>query len=179
MDRMDFLVPIYVGELVTFRATVNAAWRTLDGGRRPRRGREPAHRRGAPHQHRLPDHGRARRRRPAGAGARRSMAETPVEQRRMREAELRRANRLAERAEILARRAPGGASDRPPSRPDLQRSRYRLAGWRAWKPRVLRPSAGASAGRCRAAGCGSCLGRGVEADPGDLARTRGPGWCRR
>src|ERR1700742_4190593 len=28
MDRMDFLVPIFVGELVTFRATVNAAWRT-------------------------------------------------------------------------------------------------------------------------------------------------------
>jgi acyl-CoA hydrolase len=28
MDRMDFLIPIYVGELVTFRATVNAAWRT-------------------------------------------------------------------------------------------------------------------------------------------------------
>ena len=28
MDRMNFLVPIYVGELVTFRATVNAAWRT-------------------------------------------------------------------------------------------------------------------------------------------------------
>src|ERR1700755_1409109 len=28
MDRMDFLVPVYVGELVTFRATVNAAWRT-------------------------------------------------------------------------------------------------------------------------------------------------------
>src|SRR6202042_2312044 len=28
MDRMDFLVPIYVGELVTFRATVNAAWRS-------------------------------------------------------------------------------------------------------------------------------------------------------
>src|SRR6201992_1561086 len=26
IDRMDFLVPIYVGELVTFRATVNAAW---------------------------------------------------------------------------------------------------------------------------------------------------------
>ncbi len=25
---MDFLVPIYVGELVTFSATVNAAWRT-------------------------------------------------------------------------------------------------------------------------------------------------------
>src|ERR1700745_997799 len=28
IDRMDFLVPIYVGELVTFRASVNAAWRT-------------------------------------------------------------------------------------------------------------------------------------------------------
>src|SRR6516225_2848239 len=28
MDRMAFLVPIHVGELVTFTATVNAAWRT-------------------------------------------------------------------------------------------------------------------------------------------------------
>ena len=28
MDRMAFLVPIFVGELVTFRAMVNAAWRT-------------------------------------------------------------------------------------------------------------------------------------------------------
>ena len=28
MDRMDFLVPIHVGELVTFTASVNAAWRT-------------------------------------------------------------------------------------------------------------------------------------------------------
>src|ERR1700759_5550398 len=28
MDRMDFLVPIYIGELVTFRASVNAAWHT-------------------------------------------------------------------------------------------------------------------------------------------------------
>ena len=28
MDRMDFLVPIHVGELVTFSASVNAAWRT-------------------------------------------------------------------------------------------------------------------------------------------------------
>src|ERR1700753_2679671 len=26
MDRMDFLVPIYVGALVTFTACVNAAW---------------------------------------------------------------------------------------------------------------------------------------------------------
>lgn len=28
MDRMTFLVPINIGELVTFSATVNAAWRT-------------------------------------------------------------------------------------------------------------------------------------------------------
>jgi acyl-CoA hydrolase len=28
IDRMDFRVPIYIGELVTFRATVNGAWRT-------------------------------------------------------------------------------------------------------------------------------------------------------
>ncbi len=28
MDRMTFLFPIHVGELVTFSATVNAAWRT-------------------------------------------------------------------------------------------------------------------------------------------------------
>src|SRR5947209_20592305 len=28
MDRMNFLVPIHVGELVTFNATVNGAWRT-------------------------------------------------------------------------------------------------------------------------------------------------------
>src|SRR6201998_984547 len=28
MDRMSFLVPIKIGQLVTFTATVNAAWRT-------------------------------------------------------------------------------------------------------------------------------------------------------
>ena len=28
VDRMTFLVPIHVGELVTFSASVNAAWRT-------------------------------------------------------------------------------------------------------------------------------------------------------
>jgi len=28
MDRMTFLHPVYVGQLVTVRATVNAAWRT-------------------------------------------------------------------------------------------------------------------------------------------------------
>ena len=28
MDRMSFLVPIKIGQLVTFTATVNAAWNT-------------------------------------------------------------------------------------------------------------------------------------------------------
>jgi len=104
MDRMDFVVPIYVGELVTFRATVNAAWRTsmevgvrveaenpLTGSRRHTNtayltmvalddGGDPAQ---------IPP----------------LLALTPTETRRQREAELRRANRLAEREDILARRA--------------------------------------------------------------------------
>ena len=77
MDRMDFLVPIHVGELVTFSATVNAAWRTsMEVGVRVE-AENPLHRRGPPHQHRLPDDGRARRRRPARAGAA-AVAETPT-----------------------------------------------------------------------------------------------------
>jgi acyl-CoA hydrolase len=104
MDRMDFLVPILVGELVTFRATVNAAWRSsmeigvrvdaenpLDGERR--------------HTNTayitmvaLGADGR-----PAAVPALEAQSED--ERRRMREAELRRANRLAERSEILAQRA--------------------------------------------------------------------------
>jgi len=104
MDRMVFLVPIYVGELVTFRATVNAAWRTsmevgvrveaenpMTGGRRHTNtayltmvaldeAGDPAP---------IPP----------------LLAVTPTETRRMREAELRRANRLAEREEIIGRRA--------------------------------------------------------------------------
>ncbi len=104
MDRMDFLVPIYVGELVTFRATVNAAWRSsMEIGVRvdaenPLTG-------GARHTNTvyltmvaLDADGRPAP--VAGLDAR-----TPVEQRRMREAEMRRANRLAERAEMEARRA--------------------------------------------------------------------------
>src|SRR3954467_2031903 len=32
MDRMTFLEPIHIGELVTFTASVNAAWRASMGG---------------------------------------------------------------------------------------------------------------------------------------------------
>ena len=47
MDRMTFLVPIAVGELVSFSATVNAAWRTsMEVGVRvegaPSTGEDPA-----------------------------------------------------------------------------------------------------------------------------------------
>ena len=71
MDRMTFLEPIHIGELVTFTASVNAAWRTsMEVGVRveaeqPREGTR------APHEHRLPDDGRARRRRAARPRCRR------------------------------------------------------------------------------------------------------------
>jgi acyl-CoA hydrolase len=104
MDRMDFLVPIYVGELVTFRATVNAAWRSsMEVGVR------------VDAENPLTDDARHTNTvyltmvaldadgRPASVPA--LEAHTPVEQRRMREAEMRRTNRLAERAEMEARRA--------------------------------------------------------------------------
>src|ERR1700751_2344457 len=103
MDRMDFLVPIYIGELVTFRATVNAAWRTsMEVGVRV----EAEH--PAVGERRHTNTAYITMVAPAEAGHPAPLApleaETPVEQRRMREAELRRANRLGEREEIVARR---------------------------------------------------------------------------
>jgi acyl-CoA hydrolase len=103
MDRMAFLVPIYVGELVTFRATVNAAWQTsMEVGVRV--------------EAENPFLGEVRHTNTAyltmvaldGEG-RPAPVPPPVvssraEQRRQREAGLRRANRLAERAEILEHR---------------------------------------------------------------------------
>jgi acyl-CoA hydrolase len=104
MDRMDFLVPINVGELVTFKAMVNGAWRTsMEVGVRveaedPRTG----HVRHANSAYftmvALDDVGNPTPVPPA-------IAVTPPELRRMREAELRRRNRLAERSEIMATRA--------------------------------------------------------------------------
>ncbi|HWD73522.1 MAG TPA: acyl-CoA thioesterase [Solirubrobacteraceae bacterium] len=103
IDRMDFLVPIYVGELVTFKATVNAAWRTsMEVGVRVEAENPTI---GAPRHTNtayltmvaLDETGR-----PAPVPPLRTT--TPDEQQRMREAELRRANRLAEREEMVARR---------------------------------------------------------------------------
>jgi acyl-CoA hydrolase len=104
MDRMVFRVPIYVGELVTLRATVNAAWRTsMEVGVRVEA--ENPFRGDARHTNTayltmvaLDEQGR-----PAPVPP--PWASSPEEHRRLREAEMRRANRLAERQEILARRS--------------------------------------------------------------------------
>lgn len=103
MDRMTFLVPIHVGELVTFSAMVNAVWRTsMEVGVRVDaenlRSGETRHTNAAYiTMVALDDDGN-----PAPVPA--LIAETADEQRRMREAELRRQNRLAEREQILAHR---------------------------------------------------------------------------
>lgn len=103
MDRMNFLFPIYVGDLVTFSATVNAAWRTsMEVGVRvdaenPRTGESRHTNTAYLTMVALDDEGNPR---PIPG----VIAASPTEQRRMREAELRRANRLAERAQIISAR---------------------------------------------------------------------------
>ncbi|MHB8656574.1 MAG: acyl-CoA thioesterase [Solirubrobacteraceae bacterium] len=103
MDRMTFLVPIAVGELVTFTATVNAAWRSsMEVGVRveaesPRSGALRHTSTAYLTMVALDERGDPTPIAPLEPTS-------PAEQRRMREAELRRANRLAERAEILAQR---------------------------------------------------------------------------
>ncbi len=103
MDRMTFRVPIHVGELVTVKACVNAAWRTsMEVGVRveaedPRTG-------GSRHTNTayltmvaVDDEGRPLRVPPL-------FAQSADEQRREREAQLRRSNRLAEREQIAGGR---------------------------------------------------------------------------
>ncbi len=103
MDRMNFLYPIYVGELVTFSATVNAAWRTsMEVGVRvdaenPRTGEIRHTNTAYLTMVALDDEGKPTPIPPI-------VATSPAELRRMREAELRRANRLTEREQILAHR---------------------------------------------------------------------------
>ncbi len=103
MDRMTFLVPINVGDVVTFCATVNAAWRTsMEVGvhvtaEDPRTGEVRHTNTAYLTRVALDDRGR-----PAPVPP--VLAATPVEVRRQREAELRRANRLRERDEIVVHR---------------------------------------------------------------------------
>jgi acyl-CoA hydrolase len=104
MDRMTFLHPVFVGDLVTVKATVNAAWRSsMEVGVRVEaenvRTGEVTHTSTAYlTMVALDDEGR-----PASVPP--VAPETPDEERRAREAQLRRDNRLAERERIEAGRA--------------------------------------------------------------------------
>lgn len=103
VDRMTFVSPIYLAELVTFRSKVNAAWNTsMEVGVRveaenPRSG-EVRHTSTAY----LTMVGLDEDGRPTPVPG--LVPESQDELRRQREAELRRANRLAERDQILGGR---------------------------------------------------------------------------
>jgi acyl-CoA hydrolase len=96
VDRMTFLHPVFVGELLTCSASVNAAWRTsMEVGVRveaedPRSGEKRHTSTAYLTMVALDEQGR-----PSSVPA--LVAESDDELRRQREAELRRKNRLAER----------------------------------------------------------------------------------
>jgi acyl-CoA hydrolase len=105
MDRLTFLNPVFVGNLVTVKASVNAAWRTsMEVGVRV----ESEDVRTGHVEHTstayltmvaLDDDGNPAPVPPVAV-------ETPDEERRAREAQLRRDYRLAEREQIRAARGP-------------------------------------------------------------------------
>ena len=103
VDRMTFVEPVNVGELLTCSATVNAAWRTsMEVGVRveaenPRSGERRHTSTAYLTMVALDDEGKPVQVPPL-------VAESDDERRRQREAELRRANRLAERDQILTHR---------------------------------------------------------------------------
>jgi acyl-CoA hydrolase len=103
-DRMTFLLPIHIGELVTLNASVNAAWHSsMEVGIRveaenPRTGAVRHTNTAYLTMVAVDDEGR-----PAAVPVLRTT--TPDERRREAEAQLRRENRLAEREQILERRA--------------------------------------------------------------------------
>jgi acyl-CoA hydrolase len=106
MDRMTFLHPVFVGQLVTVTATVNAAWRTsMEVGVRVES--ENVFERRSLHTSTayLTMVALGEDRRPTGVPP--LEPEAPDEQRREKEAQLRRDNRLAERKAILAGRNAG------------------------------------------------------------------------
>jgi acyl-CoA hydrolase len=103
IDRMAFLHPVHVGQLLKCKATVNAVWRSsMEVGVRveaedPLTGDVRHTSTAYLTMVVLDEEGR-----PTAAPP--LVAESPDEQRRMREAELRRRNRLAEREQIRAGR---------------------------------------------------------------------------
>jgi len=107
MDRMTFLHPVSVGELLTCRAKVNAVWRTsMEVGVRV----EAENARTGESRHTSTAYltmvAVSAEGEPTPVPV--LLVETEDERRRQREAELRRANRLAEREQIVSER--GGES---------------------------------------------------------------------
>ena len=107
MDRMTFIHPVHIGHLLTLKASVNAAWRTsMEVGVRvesenPRTG-EVWHTNSAYlTMVAVDDEGR-----PLAVPA--LLTESEDEERREREAQVRRANSLAERGQLRADRAAKG-----------------------------------------------------------------------
>ena len=103
VDRLTFLHPVYVGEVLTLSASVNAAWRTsMEIGvpveaENPFTG-ETRHTSSAYlTMVAIDEQGRAKQIPPFAAGS-------ELAQRREREAQLRRRTRLAEREQIIAER---------------------------------------------------------------------------
>jgi acyl-CoA hydrolase len=109
MDRMTFLHPVHVGHLLTLRASVNAVWRTsMEVGVRveaesPLTGEVEHTNTAYLTMVAVGDDGR-----PLGVPP--LIAESEEEQRREREAQVRRANSLAEREQLRAERARKGES---------------------------------------------------------------------
>jgi acyl-CoA hydrolase len=108
MDRMTFLHPVFVGMLLTVKATVNAAWRTsMEVGVRVEA--ENVHTGEVTHTSTAYLTMVALTADGTPAPVPPVDPQTDDERRRLREAELRRATRLREREEIVAAR--GGASE--------------------------------------------------------------------
>ena len=110
MDRMTFLHPVHVGELLTCSACVNAVWRTsMEVGVRveaenPFSGEKHHTSTAYLTMVALGDDGKPTPARPL-------VVESDAEARRQREAETRRRHRLAERDEILTEREAAGEEE--------------------------------------------------------------------
>jgi acyl-CoA hydrolase len=108
-DRLTFLQPVHVGELVTLQASVNAVWHTsMEVGVRvetenPRTGETRHTNTAYLTMVAVDEHGR-----PAAVPT--LITASPDELRREAEAQLRRTNRLAEREQILEQRGRDGVA---------------------------------------------------------------------
>ena len=106
MDRMTFLDPVYVGQLVTVKARVNAAWRTsMEVGVRVESEQVATGKVAHTSTAYLTMVALDAEGRPTDVPP--LAPETPDERRREEEAQLRRENRLTERESILRRRGQG------------------------------------------------------------------------